>query len=74
MKRYMLFDVGGTGVKYTTVDKNGEMVFPTKSFLSPSQKSAEEVFLLKMSSKQIKISLVLVWHGQAPLIIKTESV
>lgn len=44
MKRYMLFDVGGTGVKYTTVDKNGEMVFPTKSFLSPSQKSAEEVF------------------------------
>ena len=44
MRRYMVFDVGGTGVKYTTVDENGVVASPSKSFPSPSQKSAEEVF------------------------------
>lgn len=44
MKKYIMFDVGGTGVKYATLGERGEMLTPPRIFPSPSLKRAEEVF------------------------------
>ena len=44
MSKYLMFDVGGTGVKHAVLDEHGVIVSPVNSFPSPSRKSAEDVF------------------------------
>lgn len=46
MERYIMFDVGGTGIKYGTLDEKGVLISPISDLPSPSQKGKEEVFSL----------------------------
>ncbi|MGN0907452.1 MAG: ROK family protein [Bullifex sp.] len=44
MSKYLMFDVGGTGVKHAFLDEKGMIISPVSSFPSQSRKSADEVF------------------------------
>ena len=39
-----MFDVGGTGIKYGTLNKKGVLISPISDLPSPSRKGKEEVF------------------------------
>ena len=39
-----MFDVGGTGIKYGTLNKKGVLISPISDLPSPSRKVKEEVF------------------------------
>ena len=41
-----MFDVGGTGIKYGTLNKKGVLISPISDLPSPSRKGKEEVFSL----------------------------
>lgn len=46
MKHYIMFDVGGTGIKYGNMDEDGNLISDISSIPSPSKKDKEEIVSL----------------------------